>query len=157
MLPEDDAPAKPKTKKRLFTGFGVVLLSMLGFVLFFYFNLKRVIVSGQSMLPTYQNGKEVFVSDAYWLVGAIRNGDIVVIKGESPGEYIIKRVYKMAGERVDVINLPQYIHLTDPDAANYRVPAGQIFVLGDNRAVSEDSRRFGPVELNRVIGKVILN
>jgi signal peptidase I len=154
MLPTEETPAKRKTPRRIFTGFGLVLLSMLGFVLFFYFNLKRVIVSGQSMMPTLKNGKEVFVSDAYWLVGAIRDGDIVVIKGDGPGDYIIKRVYKMGGETVDVINMPLDVPLA---SAPYIVPAGEFYVLGDNRAVSEDSRRFHSVEFNRIIGKVILN
>jgi signal peptidase I len=104
------------------------------------------------MLPTLQNGKKVLASKAYWLVGSIQDGNIVVIKGDSPGDYIIKRVYKMGGEAVDTFNAPGDWSLINGE---YKVPEGHVYVLGDNRAISEDSRRIGPVEVNRILGKVV--
>lgn len=151
----DRQAQRSKTKRRAFTGFGAVLLFVLGFVLFFRFNFTTVVVSGQSMLPTFKNGEKVLVSRAYWLVGPIRDSDIVVIKdGDKPGDYIIKRVYKMAGEGVDTFNAPQNPIWTI-EQGEYRVPEGKVYVLGDNRAISEDSRRIGPVEMSAIIGKVV--
>lgn len=154
MLPNPETPPIQKRKSRtLMTGFGVVLLCVLGFVLFFHSYFTTVVVSGKSMLPTLQNGKKVLVSNAYWLVGGIRNGDIVVIKSDGGGgEYIIKRVYKKQGETVDVMNVPVTWKLVQ---GPYTVPQGTVYVLGDNREVSEDSRRLGPIEVNHIIGKVV--
>lgn len=141
------------SKRRAFTGFGAALIFVLVFMIFFYLNFTSVVVSGQSMLPTLKSGKKVLVSHAYWLVGSIQDGNIVVIRGETPGgENIIKRVYKMAGETVDTFNAPSNWSLLNGE---YKVPAGFVYVLGDNRQISEDSRKFGPVELNRIIGKVV--
>jgi signal peptidase I len=153
MLPDPKPELKPKkTQRRAFTGFGAVLLFVLAFVLFFHFSFTTVIVSGSSMLPTLKNGKKVLVSRAYWLVGAVQDGNIVVIKGDSPGDYIIKRVYKMGGESVDMFNAPSNWLLANGE---YKVPKGSVYVLGDNRSVSEDSRKIGPVELEKILGKVV--
>ena len=151
-IPEPAGKRSRKAKLAV-TGFGVALLCDLFFVIFFRLNFTTVVVSGQSMMPTLKSGKKVLVSKAYWLVGAIQDGDVVVIKEEDgPGGYIIKRVYKMAGEAVDTFNAPNKWSLVQGE---YKVPEGQIYVLGDNRAISEDSRRFGAVDVNTILGKVV--
>lgn len=83
------------------------------------------------------------------LLGGIHDGDIVVIEDPSGTSHMIKRVFKSAGEIVSDGMAPPG---ADPD---YAVPPGMIYVLGDNREVSEDSRSFGPVPLSRVVGKGI--
>jgi signal peptidase I len=157
MLPDPmpEQPAK-RTARRAFTGFGAVLLFVLAFVVFFRFNFTSVVVAGQSMLPTLKNGKKVLVSKAYWLVGGIQDGSIVVIQqGDKPSDYIIKRVYKMAGESVDSFNFPRDVLLSETGGEGYKVPENHVFVIGDNRGISEDSRVFGPVEMDKIIGKVV--
>lgn len=144
---------RSRKTRRAFTGFGVALLFDLFFVIFFRLNFTTVVVSGQSMLPTLTNGKKVLVSKAYWLVGRIQDGDVIVIKqSDDPGDYIIKRVYKMAGETVDTYNAPASWSLVQ---GAYTVPEERIYVLGDNRAISEDSRRFGAVPIKSILGKVV--
>jgi signal peptidase I len=153
MLPNTEVRHPERKKSRtLMTGFGVVLLFVLGFVVFFHTYFTTVVVSGKSMMPTLTNGKKVLVSNAYWLVGGIRHGDIVVIKTDVNGEFIIKRVYKKQGETVDVMNIPVTWKLVQ---GPYTVPQGTVYVLGDNREVSEDSRRLGPIDVNHIIGKVV--
>lgn len=145
-----------KTKKRAITGFGIALLLVLGFVIFFFFNCKSVVVSGVSMLPNFKSGQRVLVCKAYWLIGAIKPNDVVVIREDSPlntDGYIIKRVYKMPGETVDYAHCPKNYSIANGE---FKVPSGSIYVLGDNAEQSEDSRFFGPVELTRVIGKVVV-
>ena len=88
-------------KTKAFTSFGVAMLFVLAFALYFQSTFKTVVVKGDSMLPNLANGRKVLVSHAYWLVGPIKRKDIVVIQGDTPDEYIIKRVYRMAGEIVD--------------------------------------------------------
>ena len=142
-----------RVRRRAFTGFGVSLVLVLLFVVFFYVNFTTVIVSGPSMLPTLSSGKKVLVSRAYWLVGPIQDGNVIVIKqGDGPGGYIIKRVYKTAGETVDTLNAPSNWSLA---SGAYSVPNSEIYVLGDNRSVSEDSRRFGPLPVSAILGKVV--
>lgn len=139
-------------KSNLITGFGVTLIYLLAFAVFFAFNFKSVQVSGPSMMPTFQSGDKVLVSKAYWLVGPIKNKDVVVVKSES-GEYVIKRVYRSEGETVDYYNAPKSWNFLNGE---YKVPAGSVYLLGDNREVSEDSRAYGAVEKNRILGKVVV-
>lgn len=141
------------TTKRAFTGFGVAMLGVLGFAIFFVRNFTTVVVSGPSMLPTLRSGDRVLASKAYWLVGGIRRKDIVVVKDDNSTGYIIKRVVFLPGETVDFYNAPKTWRLKD---GPFVVPADSYYVLGDNREVSEDSRVFGPVDKNRIIGKVVV-
>ncbi len=142
-----------RVKKRAVTGFGVVLVFVLAFVAFFYLSFQTVVVRGESMEPTFRTGRRLLVTNAYWLVGDIRQNDIVVIRGDLPKEYIIKRVHRLGGEKVDFANAPPS---WDIRTGEFVVPKGYLYVIGDNREVSEDSRKFGPVEAGRVLGKVVI-
>jgi signal peptidase I len=150
--PNPPTPRQPK-KKILFTSFGVFLLFVLAFVVFFYFNFRTVEVKGPSMEPTLTQGRRVLVSSAYWLIGEIKKGDIVVLRSPKDEAVVIKRVYALGGQPVDLINVPEDWSLLKGE---YRVPDGEVFVLGDNSPMSEDSRVFGSVEPSRLIGKVVL-
>lgn len=150
--PEAVTPS-PSSKLKVKTGFSLALLMILGIAVFYFLNFKTVVVSGQSMEPTFFSGRRLLASSAYWLIGGLKRNDIVVIKSEDSHEYIIKRLYRLEGEKVDWLNVPDDWSLT---RGEYVVPKGHVFVLGDNRAVSEDSRKFGAVRLERVIGKVVI-
>ena len=139
-------------RKRAITGFGSLLLFVLAFAIYFHFTFTTVVVSGDSMLPTLKDGQRLLTSRAYWMVGPIREKDIVVIKDDGPSGYIIKRVYKMAGQVVDWSLAPDSHGLSDGE---FVVPAESVYVLGDNRENSEDSRKFGPVPTADIIGKVL--
>ncbi len=145
-----------KTKRAAFTGFGLTLFVLFGFAIFLNLNFHSVIVDGQSMLPTLSPGQKVWVSKAYWLIGPVRDGDIVVLKDPTADSgFIIKRVFRMAGESVPIDKWPFARRL---EQGNYNVPSGAIYVLGDNslKGMSEDSRFFGPVSEASIIGKVIV-
>lgn len=130
-----------------------LLVVFLAFALFVGTSFRSAVVDGISMLPTFKNGQRLTISNAYWLVGGIRDGDVVVIRDSNKTGYIIKRVYKTGGQIVDLGNTPK-----DWSLANglFKVPANDIYVLGDNYEKSEDSRVFGPVALTKVIGKVVI-
>ena len=105
-------------------------------------------------------------------------GDIVVFEnpggrwGEVPDKDLIKRVIGVPGDHISVLHRHVYINGAEQaepyvnkschgTAAmglrnGYRVPKGEIFVMGDNRCDSEDSRMFGPVPIDKVIGKAML-
>ncbi|MBV6457121.1 MAG: Signal peptidase I T [Fimbriimonadaceae bacterium] len=141
------------TKRRLFRGFGILLLLVLCGAVFFFVNFKTIEVKGDSMLPIFKNGDRVLITKAYWLVGDIRRNDVVVIEGDEPNEYWIKRVYRMPGEKVNLKFVPYDHQLADGE---FIVPEGHYYVLGDNLLVSEDSRNYGPIDADRVVGKVIV-
>ena len=145
-------------KKIAITGFSAVLLGIFALVVFFKTNFEYVIVSGDSMEPTFMDKDKILTSRAYWLVGAIKDGDVVVVRnpeseeGDTKG-YLIKRVHRMGGEKVDFLNVPEDHRLA---AGEYIVPKDSVYVIGDNRAVSEDSRKFGPVKLKDILGKYVI-
>ena len=156
--PEQTEPAastkRPTRKTVIYTGFGGFLLFLLAVSVFFYYNFKTVEVEGNSMEPTLKPGQRLLVCKAYWLVGQIKDGDIVVINNPfERNEVIIKRVYRTQGETVDLQNVPDSWDVTQ---GQYVVPQGTIFVLGDNPAVSQDSRFYGPFDSSSVIGKVVV-
>lgn len=131
-------------------------MAVLAFAVFFLLNFKTVVVSGPSMLPTFKSGRRLLASKAYWLVGPLRRDDVVVVREADPTAgtgYFIKRIYRLAGETVDMVNVPRTYKLAE---GPYKVPAGTVYVLGDNREVSSDSRELGPIELTRIIGKVVV-
>jgi signal peptidase I len=137
--------------KQRITSFGILLLPVLGIVLLMYLNFTTVVVSGDSMEPTFTSSERVLVSKAYWLVGPIKKKDVVVLRTDD-GTTMIKRVLGMPGDTIDFFNVPDDWRL---DQGAYQVPQDSVYVVGDNREVSEDSRRFGPVKLSNVIGKVV--
>jgi signal peptidase I len=130
----------------------VPLLGALLFLVFFFYNFQTVTVKGHSMEPTLRDNQRILVCKALWLVGQPKRGDIVVIKGDQKGEYLVKRVVATEGEFVDYQVQP-FEH--DFTFGKYRVPEGYVYVVGDNLAASEDSRTFGPVPLERLLGKVV--
>ncbi len=142
-------------KKRYITGFGVFLIFMLVIVLWLYGNVKTVVIQGTSMVPTFQPGRKLVVTDAYWLFGKIQPDDIVVVKEfiKKEGGYFIKRVKFVEGEKVERAYWPKAYPIKSPD---YTVPNDMFFLLGDNRDYSEDSRSFGPIKEDLVIGKVLV-
>lgn len=150
----------------MFTALAVVLLLLTFFV-------RQVTVSGSSMTDTLKNDDRLLVTNFMYTPS---NGDIVVIShGSNYSDPIIKRVIATAGQRLDinydtgevivdgVLQNEPYIKGTTKQLSNAisleeydnMIPEGYIFVMGDNREGSLDSRskEIGLIPLNNVIGK----
>lgn len=124
-------------------------------------------VSGLSMEPHIQSGEYVLINTFAYRFAAPRRGEIVAFRHEGDTrEVFIKRVVGLPGERVRIAAGRVYVdgrpldepYLRETDARSYpevTVPAHSVYVLGDNRANSEDSRVFGPVDDTRLIGRAI--
>lgn len=126
----------------------------------------RIRVDGSSMVPTLQNGQFVMVNRWAYKLGDLKHGDIVVFHyPRDPEQEYIKRIIGLPGESVRIENGKVYVNdqqLIEPYIAaaprtqgTWDVPEDHIFVLGDNRNNSQDSRNFGYVSMENVIGKAI--
>jgi signal peptidase I len=119
------------------------------------------------MEPHIRSGEYVMIDTVAYRIGAPRRGDIVAFRHEGDARAIfIKRVVGIAGDRVAItrgrvyvndIELaePYVVHGDDRTFAQTTVPGACVYVLGDNRAESEDSRFFGPVRDDLLIGRAV--
>ena len=176
---EGEAPGGAKARKEasdgrdLYLNIRVLVVMMTAFVLLFTFVARIIVVSGPSMLDTLHNGDLILV----WSLGyAPKQGDIVVLTQESYQEdSIVKRVIAVAGQTVDIDYGTDTVYVdgqalredytkeemrvpTYGEGLNHvTVPEGCIFVMGDNRNHSADSRLpgIGIVDTRCVIGKGI--
>lgn len=125
-------------------------------------------VYGQSMEPNLHTNERLLVEKLSYRFHGPRRGDIVVLHDPTGGsELLIKRVVGLPGERVTISEGRVYVdgvrleepYLTQETQGNGRswtVPPLSVFVMGDNRGASRDSRVFGPVSLNQIIGRAVL-
>jgi len=122
-------------------------------------------VYGSSMEPNLHTDQRLVVEKLSYRLHEPRRGDVVVLRLPERGpELLIKRVVALPGETIEVregqvmINgavLPEQ-YLSQQTRGQYgpvQVPAGHIFVMGDNRGASNDSRVFGPVSQTRIVGR----
>ena len=152
----------------------VLVCAVTATVLLFTFAARVVLVSGPSMRETLQHQDCLLVVNAH-LCGGFEAGDIVIIRKESfkDGEPIVKRVIATEGQTVDIdfasgsvyvdgqlleedyINEPTYVE--EGTEFPLTVPEGSIFVMGDNRNHSSDSRSsdLGTVDTRYVIGRAV--
>jgi len=125
-----------------------------------------MVIQGPSMRPNLTYNQRVIVEKiTYSFIHDPRRGDVVII--DMPGEKVllVKRAVALPGETVAVQNGQVYldgqpleepwaIRQGGPDYPPTRVPPHHVFVLGDNRKDSRDSRCFGPVPVDRIAGRV---
>ena len=130
--------------------------------------VEMYVIPGVSMEPTILDGERVFVVKMGYMGRLPRRGDVIVFRppGDGRKEYI-KRVVAIEGDRVEIRNGVMYINgkvhstVTDtPDPYHHvlaplRLSEGEVFVLGDNRANSYDSRYFGPVPVENITGRAV--
>lgn len=117
----------------------IIILALLILVLrLFVFDIVKV--KGNSMYPTLNNNDIVVVNK----LAQIQNNDIVILKNPIAKGYIIKRVIKSSGN---------YIYYKNKKII---LKSNEFFVMGDNRNQSTDSRNFGIVNLDMIVGVIQL-
>jgi signal peptidase I len=123
-----------------------------------------------SMEPNFHEGERVIVfKAAYWgWVGQPQRGDVIVLKAPTDSrEDFIKRIIALPGDTLEIVRGTVYINgekISEPYVKNSftysypktTIPDGEYFVLGDNRDVSNDSHRWGPLPRANIIGKVFV-
>lgn len=169
----DDKSVKVKksrdNKMNVFEVFQAIISALVVITILFTFAFRVVNVDGSSMKPTLQNNDKVIVSTVGY---EAQKGDIVVISStDGLKEPIVKRIVAVGGDTVD-INFTTGVVTVNGTEEEYTdeltsqqfdiafpitVPEGTVFVLGDNRSVSLDSRstRVGCVDERLIVGKVL--
>ena len=146
--------------------------------------LQQFYISGPSMETTLYQPNRVLVNKLSYRLHDVNRGDVVVFdRVTSNGESIqhddlIKRVVGLPGEKISISKCIVYVNKValkepyldgrdteqddlvercrQPEMAEVVVPAKQVFVLGDNRPQSMDSRMFGSVDKNRIVGRAFV-
>ena len=141
-----------------------------------YFLIQPFYVKGASMDPTFYDHEYLIINEISYRFEEPERGDIVVFKyPRQPDQYFIKRIIGLPGEKVVISNgqvivynkknregkvLDESDYLLESEktsgSANVILKNDEYFVLGDNRTHSLDSRSFGPVPKENIIGKTWL-
>ena len=154
---------------------GIIIFA---FIRTFFFS--NYIVEGESMMPTLQNGNKLVVNKLGYQVGDLNRFDVIVFHANEKEDYV-KRIIGLPGDQIEYRNDQLYVNghkFEEPFLDAYKrkaqgvkltgdftlkeltgentVPEGKLFVLGDNRLGSWDSRHFGFVSVQQVVGKVDL-
>jgi signal peptidase I len=142
----------------------LLVLGLIGAALF----LRAPHVSGFSMEPRIRSGEFILINTLAYRFGGIRRGDIVAFRHDSPTPVTyLKRVIGLPGERVSIdrgavsidgkpLDEPYVRYRDGRSRRSVVVPAGGVYVLGDNRANSDDSRNWGILPEHDVLGKAIV-
>jgi signal peptidase I len=155
------------------TKLAIQLVFLLAALVFIVFRpVRLIVVDGKSMMPTYHNRQLVWAVYPYDL----KRNDVVVLR-EPTGDKIIKRIVMLEGDcyreseslmpdGTYELNYEYGIQITHQANASYtvnnvtvaierEVPKNCVYVLGDNRQHSSDSREFGPVNRAAILYKVL--
>jgi signal peptidase I len=160
-------------------GAGFIFAIVIGVIILRGWLIEGVIVDGNSMYPTLHNGQRLLVVQKHYNSDRLpRRGDIVVLRDPQEKSIVVKRVIALPGEylimfdrqvRIDdkypednrramenakPISEP-YAHGEKPTYLMGRLPSGTVWVLGDNRDDSADSRVYGPVPLSDIRGRAV--
>lgn len=137
------------------------VLIIIAVILIRTFIITPVRVDGASMDQTLEDGQILLL----YKLSNIDYGDIVVLDEEKEGEIIIKRIIGMPGDTVSINDNTVYVNGEEleedyaygetSDYEEITLGDDEYFILGDNRPISKDSRYFGPVKEDEIIGKVI--
>lgn len=144
------------------------------FIVVYLFIIQPNQIKGSSMEPTFHNGNYIFTSKVTYKLRSPIQGDVVVFHApRNPDLEYIKRVIGLPGDTVLIQNKNVFVNgkaLTEPyisdfttvglagfaqEGVPFTVPEGYYFVMGDNRPRSSDSREFGPISYQSIIGQVI--
>jgi len=149
-----------------------IVVALAIFVVVYLFLFQPHQVKGNSMFPNFHDGEYILTDKISYRLGLPRRGDVIVFKAPKNEEVdYIKRIIGLPGDEVKLENNSMYINQKRLDESylpsDYvslpgsflgenvpvRVPEGQYFVLGDNRNHSSDSREWGMVKRDEIIGK----
>ena len=157
-------PSGAKSRAEVYDWIQCIIFALVFCVLLFVFAVRMVNVVGHSMVPTLEQSDKVVISNLFYHP---KQGDVVVLRKQTlMQEPIVKRIIATEGQTVDIdfvdgkaLDEP-YLNEPVHDRENFEgkitVPEGCVFVMGDNRNASTDSRdaRLGCVDTRYIMGRV---
>jgi signal peptidase I len=137
------------------------------------FVAQPFIVSGESMSPTFENGEYLIIDELSYRLTEPKRGDVVIFRyPRNPKEFFIKRIIGLPGETVSLrgnqvqiqtaqgamltLDEPYIKNIGNGADATYTVDQGAYFVMGDNRPESSDSRIWGFMPRENLIGRALV-
>ena len=155
--------------------FKVVVISLAIIIPVRYFLIKPFYVKGASMEPNLHDYEYLIIDEISYRFQEPKRGEIVVIKYPfSPNQHFIKRVVGLPGEKIHVTAGKVYIFnqdypdgieleenylspdVTTPGEVEVELSENEYYFLGDNRSASLDSRAFGPLTKDSIVGRTLL-
>lgn len=170
----EQTPHESKWKTEIFDWLKSFLLIGAITAFIYVFIMAPYVVQGRSMESTLHDRERVIVNKAIYYLQDPKPGDIVIIHPDASGDNWIKRVIAVAGDTVEAKDDQLYVNgkvleedylaenkqkataagvTLTADFGPVKVESGSIFVMGDNRSNSMDSRMIGPVQLDHVVGR----
>lgn len=165
VIPEADNSAGVSTWRRALVD--IIETIILSVALFLGINMvsARIRVESISMQPTLHAGNFVLVNKVAYKLGSPERGDVIVFRYPPDPEQVpyIKRIVGLSGDSIriydgkvyvnDQLMVEPYIASATHQGGEWTVPENSLFVMGDNRNNSSDSRSWGMVPMGNVIGK----
>lgn len=159
-----------KEKNELWEWIKALVIAVILAVVIRYFLFAPIVVDGLSMMPTLRDQDRMIVNKFSYTIGEPKRFDIIVFEAPENKDYI-KRVIGLPGETIEYKDDVLYVNgkayeeeyleenkreaidgpLTEP--LKVTVPEGELFVMGDNRRYSKDSRHIGTIPMEKVLGK----
>jgi signal peptidase I len=168
------APAAPKARSSFLSElFRFALITLFIVLPIRFFIAQPFIVSGSSMDPTFLNGEYLIVDELTYRLEEPLRGDVIIFRfPQDTSKFFIKRIIGLPGETIEVngetiiVENEEYPegfaldeeYLLHQTYSNIRVKLGEdeYFVMGDNRPASSDSRIWGPLKEDLIIGRALL-
>ena len=163
---------------------GVIGIALVIAIVVRMFLLQQFYISGPSMETTMFTNNRVLVNKLAYQIGDVKRGDVVVFDRATVNgndvvhDDLIKRVIALGGETISIKSCVVYINgtilaepylpardteMTDPqdrcstvDIFDTVIPQGEFFLMGDNRPQSYDSRMFGPITREMIVGRAFV-
>ncbi len=146
----------------------IVVISLAIIIPVRYYLIQPFFVRGASMEPNFDNGQYLVINEIGYRFDNPQRGDVIVFKYPlDPSQYYIKRIVGLPGEIVEIKDSRVFINSLRLDEKSYlsegmttegetRIELGneEYFVLGDNRKASSDSRRWGALPEENIVGQV---